>query len=112
MQNNLRILHLEDEQSDALLVSLALKQGGFKFDCLVVETKEEFLAALNNFDPELILADHSLPSFNSFEAMELLGSRKIKVPVILVTAAMTDEFAVNALKKGARDYVLKDRLNR
>lgn len=112
MQNNIRILHLEDEPSDALLVSQALKQAGFKFNCLVVDTEKEFLAALKDFEPELILADHSLPSFNSFEALELLGSMENKIPVILVTAAMSDEFAVNALKKGARDYVLKDRLKR
>ena len=112
MQNNLKILHLEDEQSDTLLVSHALKQAGFKFDCIVVDTKEKFLAALNDFEPDLILADHSLPSFNSFEALELLESRENRVPVILVTATMSDEFAVNAIKRGARDYVLKDRLGR
>ena len=103
---------MEDEPSDALLVSHTLKQAGFKFDCVVVETKEKFLAAINDFDPELILADHSLPSFNSFEALELLESMGIKIPVILVTAAMSDEFAVNAIKRGAKDYVLKDRLGR
>ncbi len=112
MHNNLRILHLEDEPSDALLVSLALKQGGFKFDYIVVETKEEFLAALDDFDPELILADHSLPSFNSFEALELLENLGNKTPIILVTATMSDEFAVNAIKRGAKDYILKDRLGR
>ncbi|HSP40492.1 MAG TPA: PAS domain S-box protein [Gillisia sp.] len=112
MHKNLRILHLEDEPSDALLVSHALKQAGFKFDCMVVDTEEEFLTALKDFDPELILADHSLPSFNSFEALELLGSMENKIPVILVTAAMSDEFAVNAIKRGAKDYVLKDRLGR
>ncbi|PKQ43575.1 PAS domain S-box protein [Confluentibacter flavum] len=112
MHNNLRILHLEDEPSDALLVSHALKQVGFKFDCLVVDSKEKFLEALDDFDPDLILADHSLPSFNSFEALELLGSRENKIPVILVTATMSDEFAVNAIKRGAKDYVLKDRLGR
>ncbi len=112
MQDNLRILHLEDVPSDALLVSRALKQAGFKFDCRVVDTKEGFLVALKDFDPDLILADHSLPSFNSFEALELLGSLENKIPVILVTATMSDEFAVNAIKRGARDYVLKDRLKR
>ncbi|HSI71235.1 MAG TPA: PAS domain S-box protein, partial [Gillisia sp.] len=112
MHNSLRILHLEDEPSDALLVSHALKQAGIKFDCKVVDTEEDFLTALNNFNPELILADHSLPSFNSFEALELLGNMENKIPVILVTAAMSDEFAVNAIKRGAKDYVLKDRLGR
>ena len=112
MHNNLRILHLEDEPSDALLVSHTLRQAGFKFECMVVDTEAEFRAALNDFNPELILVDHSLPSFNSFGALELLGSLENKIPVILVTAAMSDEFAVNAFKRGARDYVLKDRLGR
>ncbi len=112
MQKPIRILHLEDEQSDALLVSNTLKKAGFRFQCLLVDSKEKFLSALVDFDPDLILADHSLPSFNSFEALELLGKMKNKIPVILVTAAMTDEFAVSALKRGASDYILKDRLGR
>jgi len=110
--DNIKILHLEDEPSDALLVSYALKKADLEYDCLVVDTKEKFLVALDSFLPDLILADHSLPSFNSYEALELLGNLEKKIPVILVTAAMSDEFAVNALKKGARDYVLKDRLKR
>ena len=79
---------------------------------MVADSKEKFLQALNNFDPDIILADHSLPSFNSFEALELLEKLKKPIPVILVTATMTDEFAVDIIKKGAKDYVLKDRLER
>src|SRR5690606_20135878 len=74
--------------------------------------EDKFLVALKDFKPDLILADHSLPSFNSFEALELLSNMRKKIPVILVTAAMSDEFAVTAIKKGAKDYVLKDRLGR
>ncbi len=112
INTNIKILHLEDEPSDALLVSRTLKQAGFRFECKVVESRENFLLALDDFEPDLILSDHSLPSFNSFEALELLENRERKIPVILVTATMTDEFAVSAIKKGARDYILKDRLGR
>ena len=112
MNNTIRLLHLEDEPSDALLVSHSLKQTGISFEFLVVDTKEKFLSALQDFEPDLILADHSLPSFNSFEALELLGKHEKKIPVIMVTASMTDEFAVKAIKRGAKDYVLKDRLKR
>ncbi len=112
MHTNIKILHLEDEPSDALLVSHTLRQSDFRFECLVVDTREKFLSALNDFEPDLILSDHSLPSFNSFEAMDLLKNLEKRVPVILVTATMTDEFAVNAIKRGARDYILKDRLGR
>ncbi len=112
MLKKLKILHLEDEPSDALLISLSLKKRQLENECVVADSKEKFLQALNNFDPDIILADHSLPSFNSFEALELLEKLEKPIPVILVTATMTDEFAVDIIKKGAKDYVLKDRLER
>ncbi|MEO5893132.1 MAG: PAS domain S-box protein [Ferruginibacter sp.] len=108
----LRILHLEDLPADALLVAKALKKAGFVFEELVVETRERFIDALKNFSPDVILADHSLPSFNSAEALEIFQGTGLKIPFILLTAAMSEEFAVGILRKGAEDYILKDRLNR
>ena len=112
MNNIIRILHLEDEPSDALLVSQNLMQAGFNFECLVVDSEEKFQLAISDFVPDLILADHSLPSFNSFAALELLEHMGSKIPLILVTSSMTDEFAVDVITRGAKDYVLKDRLKR
>lgn len=112
MSNIIKILHLEDEPSDVLLISQALKRRNLETQIVVANSKEKYLLALDYFEPDIILADHSLPSFNSFEALELLEKMEKSIPVILVTATMKDEFAVEIIKKGAKDYILKDRLER
>ncbi|MDQ3550310.1 MAG: PAS domain S-box protein, partial [Bacteroidota bacterium] len=108
----LKILHLEDVSSDAVLVNNQLKKSKLDYEILVVETKYKFIKALKEATPDIILADHSLPSFNSIEALAILQKSRLKIPFILITAAMSDEFAVDLIKKGADDYILKDRLNR
>ena len=112
MDRKLKILHLEDLSSDAELVSKALKKGMVDFERLVVDSREKFTEALEEFFPDVILADHSLPSFNSHEALILFHKTGRKIPFILVTVAMSEEFAVDVIKKGADDYILKDRLSR
>ena len=77
-----------------------------------MDTKNKFIKALKIFSPDIILADHSLPSFNSHEALDIFHETGLKIPFILITAAMSDEFAVDIIKRGADDYILKDRLNR
>ncbi|MEO5893817.1 MAG: PAS domain S-box protein, partial [Ferruginibacter sp.] len=108
----LRILHLEDLHSDVFLIGNALKKGGIVYESLVVDTKDKFIKALEEFGPDLILADHALPSFNSTEALAIFQQTGLKIPFILLTSTMSDEFAVNVISKGASDYILKDRLNR
>lgn len=110
--SRLKILHLEDSSSDAELVRRLLKKNSFEFDRLLVDTKEEFLSALEIFEPDIILSDHSLPSFNSHEALEIVKASNINVPFILITANVSEEFAVDVIRKGADDYILKDRLQR
>ncbi|MEO7524184.1 MAG: PAS domain S-box protein, partial [Ferruginibacter sp.] len=111
-EKKIKILHLEDLKSDAELIHRALKKGNFAFDTLLVDTKVNFIKALKEFSPDVILADHSLPSFNSNEALEIFHHTGLKIPFILITSAMSDEFAVDIIKRGANDYILKDRLNR
>lgn len=111
-EKKLKILHLEDLPSDALLIKNAIKKGNINFEILVVETKNDFVKALNDDFPDIILADHSLPSFNSHEALIILHDTGIKIPFILITSAMSEEFAVDIISKGASDYILKDRLTR
>ena len=112
MQQSLRILHVEDVQSDAELVERTLKRSGIAFEKLIVDTREEYLEALDTFDPDIILSDHSLPAFNSLEALKILKEKEKNIPFILITATVSEEFAVNVMKEGASDYVLKDRLQR
>lgn len=110
--DKIQILHLEDTPSDAELINTKLKRANIHFDILVVDTKEEYLAALQEYTPDIVLADHSLPSFDSHEALSIIQETGRKIPFILITNTMSDEFAVDMIRKGADDYILKDRLNR
>src|SRR3569623_1752862 len=112
MDQILRILHLEDLSSDAELIDRELKKGGLAFEKLVVDQKEEYIEGLKRFKPDIVLSDHSLPAFNSNEALAVLKQLNINIPFILVTATVSEEFAVNIIKRGAEDYILKDRLQR
>ncbi|MFT7453054.1 MAG: PAS domain S-box-containing protein [Patescibacteria group bacterium] len=112
MKPKLKILHLEDTSTDAELVERELKTGKIQFEVFVVSNKTEFEKALKEFDPDIVISDHTLPSFNSFEAIKIMKQRGMKIPIILVTATVSDEFAVEIMKAGADDYILKDRLQR
>lgn len=108
----LKILMLEDLEDDAGLIERQLRVDGLKFTRKRVETREAFLDALYSYVPDIILSDHALPQFNSIEALKLLKHKQINTPFILVTGAVSEEFAVNCLKLGANDYVLKTNLSR
>lgn len=112
MERELKILMLEDREEDAGLVDRVLKKEKILFTRQRVDTREEFTQALDDFKPDVILSDHSLPQFNSIEALKICQGKKINVPFILVTGAVSEEFAVNCLKRGADDYVLKSNLSR
>jgi len=112
MKINIKILHLEDHPADAALVARVFKKAKIKAEIFVVTDKAKFIKALKDFSHDIILSDHSLPSFNSHEALQLVKKAGISVPFILVTATMTDEFAVKAMKEGVSDYILKDHLER
>lgn len=112
MNQKIKILHLEDLPSDAELIARELKKGKINSEILVVDDKKMFEKALIDFSPDIILCDHSLHSFDSHEALRIVKLAGVTVPFILVTATMTDEFAVSIMKDGAYDYIIKDRLNR
>jgi signal transduction histidine kinase len=112
MESILKILILEDMEEDVELIMRTLKKAGLKFEIRQVDTREGFITALGDFDADVILSDHSLPQFNSVEALELYKKRGSQAPFILVTGAVSEEFAVTCLKQGADDYVLKSNLAR
>lgn len=112
MTPKLKILHLEDIPADAELVSRTLQKANIKFEKLLVDERAEYVKALRTFKPDVILSDHSLPAFNSREALELLKESGLNIPFILVTATVSEEFAVNVMREGAADYILKDRMQR
>jgi len=111
-KQKLKILFLEDLPSDAGLVERELLRGAILFDLLVVDTRESYLNAVLEFSPDIILSDHSLPAFNSLQALKILKDNNLKIPFILVTSTISEEFAVEMMKLGAFDYILKDRLQR
>ncbi len=97
---------------DVEMVDRELTRAGLEFEKLVVDNKAEFENALDNFCPDIILSDHSLPAFNSEKALQIAKEKLPHIPFILVTATVSEEFAVNVLKQGASDYILKTNIQR
>jgi PAS domain S-box-containing protein len=111
-QSHLRILHLEDQPLDAELIQAMLTSDGFDCDVLRVETREDFEAALDQGDFDLILSDKTLPSFDGLTALAIACERRPEIPFIFVSGTLGEEVAIESLKNGATDYVLKQRLKR
>jgi len=113
MENDrIRILHLEDSQTDVDLVNRMLKRGNLLFDIQVVDSGEDFIKGLHDFKPDVVISDHSLPAFNSLKALHILKTTGPHIPFILVTGTVSEEFAAQVIREGADDYILKDRLER
>ncbi len=112
MKSDLSILYLEDDPKDADLVVAMLEAEGVTCRVTLVETKADFLASLDQEGIDLILADHSLPTFDGISALKIAVEKRPEVPFIFVSGAMGEEVAIEALKIGATDYVLKTRLSR
>src|SRR5213079_2571464 len=106
------ILMLEDDAADAELTTFALRKGGLNFSVCRVQTRDDYVYELENDPPELILSDYSLPGFDGHAALELARERCPETPFIFVTGTMGEEVAIETLKSGATDYVLKTRLSR
>ncbi|WP_153799525.1 ATP-binding protein [Foetidibacter luteolus] len=112
MDAPLKILHIEDTPTDAALVRRMLEKGGIACNILVVDKKEEFMASLGGAQPDIILCDHSLPEFNSIEALHFVRRKGWHIPFILVTGTVPDDTAAGLLSLGADDYIQKDRMER
>jgi PAS domain S-box-containing protein len=110
VKRKLRILNLEDNQDDFTLVHNKLAVAKIACDLVRVETKDDFVAALDGGEFDLILADYSLPAFDGLSALEIAKKKCPRVPYIFVSGAIGEEFVIETLKRGAIDYVLKDRL--
>ncbi|MGH8631048.1 MAG: PAS domain S-box protein [Burkholderiales bacterium] len=112
MGSEVRILLLEDVASDAELVERELVRAGIACDLRRVESEHEFVRALAGFAPDVILSDFSLPQYDGMAALRLVRSSRPEVPFIFVSGTIGEEAAVEALKQGASDYVLKGNLKR
>ena len=107
-----RILLLEDSDADAQLIDVELRKVGLDFTARRAVTRVDFERALREFHPDLIVADHQLPQFSGAAALPLARELAPGAPFILVTGSLDEETAVQYMKAGAADYILKDRLAR
>ena len=109
---SLRILHLEDNELDGEVIRLSLEQAELVSDITRVDTRDAFLSQLHQKPFDLIVSDFSLPGFDGLSALRLVREKKFDTPFIFVSGTIGEERAVAALREGATDYVLKDRLSR
>jgi len=108
----IKLLHVEDRQSDHDLLLLHLRRAGHEVSCVRVETEAEFTRQLEVFAPGIIVSDFSLPRFGGMEALAVARVASPDTPFIFMSGTIREETAVEALKAGAADYVLKDNLKR
>jgi PAS domain S-box-containing protein len=112
MEERITILYLEDKSLDVELIRSTLTEGGLSFNLIEVAEKEDYIATLKNDYIDVILADYTLPSFNGISALRIAKQFCDDVPFIFVSGTLEEKVAVDTLKEGATDYVIKDRLYR
>ena len=111
MPEVLRILFLEDRAEDALLAIEELRAAGFQLEWVRVVSETEFRDRLKA-EPDLILADYTLPQFDGLRALRIVRESGLDIPFIIVSGSIGEDLAVAAMQLGADDYLLKDRLAR
>jgi signal transduction histidine kinase len=112
MSKSLCVLLVEDSEKDALLIAHELRSHGYTLQLKRVQKEEPFVAALKDRSWDLIIADYSLPQFGAMGALSLLQKSGLDLPFIIVSGAIGEETAVAAMKAGAHDYIMKDKLAR
>ena len=108
----LRVLIIEDSEEDTDLLVMELRRGGFSPFYQRVDTAASLASALDHANWDVIISDHSMPRFTFAEALNMIKERNLDVPLLVVSATIVDEQAVAAMKAGAHDFVMKDRLAR
>jgi DNA-binding NtrC family response regulator len=112
MKSPVHILHLEDDPYDAALVQGTLREGGIICTITCMETEEHFVATLAQGGIDLILADYTLPRFDGLSALKIAQAERPDLPFIFVSGTLGEDQAIDSLKSGATDYVLKKHLSR
>ena len=111
-EDALRILILEDVPMDAELIEYELERARIPFSARRVDTRDDFLRQLEEFRPDVILSDYTLPRFDGMTALSLARERAPSIPFLIVTGSVNEETAVGCMKAGATDYLLKSNLAR
>jgi PAS domain S-box-containing protein len=112
MASKLKILFVEDVKTDAELIWREIEKNKISFSKLLVDTREDYLKSIKTFEPDLIISDYSLPRFDGMAALLLRNELAPLIPFILVTGSVNEEVAVDCMKTGADDYILKSNLSR
>lgn len=112
MDTVIKILLLEDTMTDAELVKRQIRKSGIVSEILHVENKTDYMQSLNSFQPDLVLSDYSLPQFTGMQALKIAREYDPIIPFILVTGSLNEEIAVECMKAGSDDYVLKESISR
>ena len=112
MDETVRFLMVEDVATDAELARREIRQTFRNCDFICVETREEYLTALKTFQPDIIISDYSLPHFDGLSALKLALEVTPSTPVIILTGAINEDTAVECMKAGAADYVIKEHIKR
>lgn len=112
MKQPLHVLHIEDSEEDSELINRLLSNNGIPCEIKRVETRSAVFDALQTHSFDLILSDCKLPGFSGHHALEIAHALKPEIPFVFVSGTIGEETAIESLRNGATDYVLKDRLNR
>src|SRR3954463_11298207 len=108
MDRSLRVLLVEDSEEDAELVALALKRGGYNTLVTRVDTRASMERALQIPDWDVVVADYSLPDFTLAEALQMYRESRLDVPFLIVSASIIEDAAIEAMRQGAHDFIMKD----
>jgi DNA-binding NtrC family response regulator len=108
----LKVLVVEDSEEDTTLLLRQLRKGGYDPVCRRVETHNEMAEALNEYEWDIIFSDYNLPGFGGLQALELSRQQGLDIPFIVVSGAIGEETAVEMMRAGANDYLMKDNLTR
>jgi len=111
-QISLRLLMVEDNPDDEALVLRAIRKGGFNVEHVRVDNSEDLIIALSKEDWDIVLSDYQMPEFNGLAALEVVKERQRDLPFIIVSGTIGEEVAVEAMRGGAQDYLMKDNLTR
>ena len=112
MDKPIRVLIVDDSEDDCFLLVRQLKKGGFRPTYERVDVAETMSDALDNHHWDLILCDYSMPGFSAFSALEIYNQNGFDMPFIIVSGTIADEIAVDAMKAGAHDYIMKNNMAR
>jgi len=112
IEQEYRILHLEDLPSDAALAGREIGKVLKNYSIRVVESEADFIAELTGFKPHIVISDYQLPSFDGLSALKIVLEKSPLTPVIILTGSMNEDTAVDCMKAGATDYVIKEHIKR